>query len=320
MYCIAYQESHREEWDQFVAERSINATFLHSRKFLSYHKHRFDDCSLMIFAGDKLIGLFPAAIAPSSSDVVLSHPGITYGGLVVDGKLRGKAVIEAFSLMRRHYVSKHLKKMRIKLVPSIFNSQLYQDDIYAMFRLGGRRYRCDISATIDLHARRKLTKGRKYEVNKGKKNKVEVVEDIGLLNDTYQVLQDNLQREHAAKPVHSLDEIILLHERFPNDVRLLAAKVGGKVVAGVIMFNHKKYVAHTQYIASYPVAHEIGALDFLLETAITQFQSEGFRYFDFGISNEEGGLVLNENLYRYKRSFGAGGMVHEFYELDLEEG
>jgi lipid II:glycine glycyltransferase (peptidoglycan interpeptide bridge formation enzyme) len=46
----------------------------------------------------------------------------------------------------------------------------------------------------------------------------------------------------------------------------------------------------------------------------------GARYFDFGISNEQEGRILNEGLYRFKVSFGAGGVVHEFYEVELERG
>jgi hypothetical protein len=46
----------------------------------------------------------------------------------------------------------------------------------------------------------------------------------------------------------------------------------------------------------------------------------GARYFDFGVSNEQGGQILNEGLYRFKMSFGAGGVVHEFYEVALMRG
>ena len=83
------------------------------------------------------------------------------------------------------------------------------------------------------------------------------------------------------------------------------------------MFNHDKLVAHTQYIASFYSAHKHGALDFLIESVILKYQEDGFRYFNFGISNEQKGFILNENLYRYKRSFGAGSVVHEFFEINL---
>jgi hypothetical protein len=43
------------------------------------------------------------------------------------------------------------------------------------------------------------------------------------------------------------------------------------------------------------------------------------RYFDFGVSNEKQGWMLNEGLYRFKASFGAGGVAQEFYEVTLDK-
>jgi hypothetical protein len=43
----------------------------------------------------------------------------------------------------------------------------------------------------------------------------------------------------------------------------------------------------------------------------------GARYFDFGVSNEQEGRILNEGLYRFKTSFGAGGVAQEFYKVEL---
>ena len=40
-------------------------------------------------------------------------------------------------------------------------------------------------------------------------------------------------------------------------------------------------------------------------------------YFDFGVSTEDQGLTLNDSLYRFKASFGAGGTVYEEFEIDL---
>jgi hypothetical protein len=38
-----------------------------------------------------------------------------------------------------------------------------------------------------------------------------------------------------------------------------------------------------------------------------------------GISTEQQGTVLNDGLYRFKSEFGGGGVVHEFFEIDLRE-
>ena len=77
---------------------------------------------------------------------------------------------------------------------------------------------------------------------------------------------------------------------------------------------------HAQYIASSEMGYDCSALDAIFEQGILSAQKDGKRWFDFGISTEVGGKVLNEGLYRFKSEFGAGGTVHEFYELDLTGG
>ena len=57
-----------------------------------------------------------------------------------------------------------------------------------------------------------------------------------------------------------------------------------------------------------------GALDLLFTYLIEQVYAHK-PYFDFGISNERDGTVLNKGLVNWKQGFGAGTVVHDFYEL-----
>ena len=42
------------EWDQFVIEKSMNGTFIQTRKFINYHPaNRFEDCSLCVRKGKR---------------------------------------------------------------------------------------------------------------------------------------------------------------------------------------------------------------------------------------------------------------------------
>ena len=43
----------------------------------------------------------------------------------------------------------------------------------------------------------------------------------------------------------------------------------------------------------------------------------GKTYFDFGISTEENGTVLNEGLVGQKEMFGGRGIAYDFYEIDV---
>lgn len=317
MQCQRYFNELQISWDEFIHEGAWNGTFLHTRQFLSYHGDRFEDVSLLVNNGDgRTIAVFPAAIHPVASDTVISHPGATFGGLVAGGQCRGESCISALDDIAAYYRSMGFKRLLYKVTPHIYHQVPTQDDLYALFRLGFRRVRCDISATIAARDRPSLTKGRKYEISKARKRGVEVVEGLDQLKDIYGLIEANLWKAHQAKPVHDVSELVLLHSRFPDNVRFISAKLDTEVVAGLVMFNFKN-VAHTQYIASNEQGREAGALDLLIEHSINAAFADNYCYFDFGISNEQGGQVLNEGLYRYKRTFGAGSVVHECYELDL---
>jgi lipid II:glycine glycyltransferase (peptidoglycan interpeptide bridge formation enzyme) len=140
--------------------------------------------------------------------------------------------------------------------------------------------------------------------------------DPALFGELWAVIAQNLARKHDAKPVHSLDELALLQERFPEYIIIRCALMEGRVEAGVVFFNSPS-VWHAQYIAASESAYNVSALDAVFDAAITEAQQAGARYFDFGTSNEDGGKVLNDGLYRYKSEFSGGGVAHEFYEISL---
>ncbi len=304
-------------WDGFVNESAWNGTFLHTRQFLSYHGDRFEDASVVVNDEEgQTLAVFPAAAHPVAKDTVVSHPGATFGGLVAGGQCRGERCISVLKAVMEYYRGRGFKRLLYKAVPLIYHQVPFQDDLYSLFRLGFRRVRCDISATIAANDRRTLTACRKRGISKAKKRGVEIVEGLAHLGDIHALIEANLWQAHQVKPVHSLSELRLLQSRFPENVKCWAARLDSEVVAGVVMFNFKT-VAHTQYIASNEQGRAVGALDLLLESSIHAAFVETYRYFDFGNSNEQEGRILNEGLYRHKRGFGAGSVVHEFYELEL---
>ena len=316
MRVLPYVEAeHREPWDAWCAA-APEATLLHTRRFLSYHGSRFDDRSLVIEEGGRWLGVLPAAVHPTEPAVVVSHPGATYGGLVHGGALRGEAALQALRLAARHYAGQGHQRLQYKAVPHIYHRAPMQDDLYALFRLGARRCRCDLSSCIDLAHRLPTSERRRRGAKKAARAGLRYAEGLEHAGGLWTVLQDNLARRHGARPVHTLEELQLLAQRFPQHITLHVALLGEAVLAGLVLFRSPT-VVHAQYIAASEAGHECSALDGLFEQVIAQAAASGVRYFDFGISNEDQGRVLNEGLHRFKSEFGAGGVVHEFYELDL---
>lgn len=310
---MPYESRHEEAWDAFCAG-AANATFLHTRRFISYHGERFKDLSLMVMESGKLLGVFPAAQALSDPELVVSHPGITYGGLLHQGKLAGNRMIETLEAIVGHYGKAGYRRLQYKPTPFIYTTLPAQDDLYALFRLGAQRVRCDLSCCIDLAARRPLSERRRRGLKKAQAA-VALSSDPQLLGDLWRVVAQNLARKHDARPVHSLEELTALHERFPQQIQFRCALMDSVVQSGVVFFNAAR-VWHAQYIAASEAAYEVSALDAVFDAAIVEAQQAGARYFDFGTSNEEGGKVLNDGLYRFKSEFGGGGVAQEFYELE----
>lgn len=135
---------------------------------------------------------------------------------------------------------------------------------------------------------------------------------------------------YGVRPVHTLDEMLLLQQRFPQQIRCYlvtapavaldpAADADATVdVAGEVLFVSQQ-VAHAQYGHASQQGREVGALDFLYLTLIDRFrdQEPGIRYFDFGTSNEQGGRILNESLIAQKEGFGGRGIAYKTYLLTL---
>lgn len=311
---VSYKSDHESLWDSWC-ENAGNATFLHTRQFLSYHGERFDDASALIFESGRLVGVIPASRALHDSTLVVSHAGATYGGIVHQGWLNGERMVRAIEQIMAYYRKCGYTKLLYKPLPHGYARVPSQDDLYALSRLGAMRVRCDLSCAIDLNARRPPSERRRRSLKKALKT-VTLVNGKEQLAGLWGVLVENLERKHNASPVHSLAELNLLVEWFPESIQVRTATVEGSIEAGVILFNSTN-VWHAQYIASSEKGYSVSALDAIFESAIEAAKTANAHYFDFGTSNELGGLVINDGLYRFKSEFGGGGMAHEYYELML---
>ena len=132
----------------------------------------------------------------------------------------------------------------------------------------------------------------------------------------WQLLTDVLVERHEARPVHSIDEMRLLHSRFPDNIVLYTATVGDRLMAGVVVY-YTETVAHSQYIAASVEGRDCHALTMLFEHLKGEAIARGCRYLDFGISTEEHGRVLNHGLVQQKSRLGGRATVTQVLALDI---
>jgi hypothetical protein len=312
-YIHKYRDEDFNVWDPYLAD-CHNSTWLHSRKFLSYHRKRFADESLIVFNNKKLVGVFPAAVSLSDSGTIVSHPGSTFGGLLTKS-LFGSDVMLAFEMIVDHYRRAGFRFIEYKSTPFFYHKRAFIDDIYALQVMGAKRFRCDLTSLIDLSTPNLLSSRRKRSLKNANSSDLTIVYPKSC-NELWNVLSANLHKKHGALPVHSTEEISTLIQLFPNNIKTMAVNYKENLIAGLVLFlSHN--VVHAQYIASSDVGYELSALDLLFDHAINLYRQQGFKWFDFGISTEQMGMKLNTGLYQFKMEFGSGSALHEFYRLEI---
>ena len=296
-------------WNNFVSTAK-NATFLFHRDFMEYHSDRFQDFSLLVFEVDKLVSILPAN---KVGETVFSHQGLTYGGFVFDNKIKLGEVIAITKDVLAFLNSVDITKFQLKLIPSIYTDYFSEEIEYVMFLANAKLIRRDCLSVIDLTKPFVLSKTRKESIRRGEKNNLVIKEELKFDLFWNEILIPNLAKKHNSKPVHTIDEISNLQQKFPINIRHFNVYNNDKIVAGTTVFITDK-VVHPQYISGNEQKNELGSLDFLYNYLIFQVFA-AINFFDFGPSHEENGMKINEGILFWKESFGAKTTVQDYYEV-----
>jgi hypothetical protein len=304
-----YEPSAEDAWDDLV-RRSASGHFLFRRDYLEYHADRFEDCSLVVHDGARLVAALPAN---RDGDRVVSHGGLTFGGLLADPGLRTAGTLRAFDAILGHLRESGVRRLTYKAVPHIYHRFPAEEDLYALFRHDAALVRRDLSSAIRLDNRLPYNELRRRSVRKGLALGIAVEQTTDFA--AFHAILAGAVARHGARPAHSADELALLAGRFPESIRLFGAALDGELAAGVLVYETET-VAHAQYIGATPEGQEANVLSVVLDHLIA-FYGPAKRYFDFGISTTDSGRRLNAGLAANKESYGARGVAYDQYEVEL---
>jgi hypothetical protein len=303
-----YDSVHKLMWDDFVRE-SKNGTFLFCRSYTEYHADRFKDFSLLFFEDNKLVALLPASVA---GNILISHGGLTYGGVVCGSSMKTSLMLRVFETLLAMLRQSGITQLIYKAVPHVYHRFPAEEDLYALFVHGAQLFRRDVSAAILMQERLPLSKGRKSEIKKATHLSIGESDDF----ETFiEIEKQVLLERHNKTPVHTAAELKSLANAFPNHIKLFAAHRGSEMLGGIVVYADA-VVAHAQYISATAEGKRTGAQDAILNHLINDVYSQK-RYFDFGISTEDDGKYLNVGLQQNKESYGARAITYDFYRLDL---
>ena len=306
-----YTPDKADEWNRFVAA-SKNGTFLFDRQFMDYHADRFTDCSLMFYRDNALYALLPANV---KGDVLTSHGGLTYGGLVMSSRCSAKGVQEVFAAMNTYLSDMGVRRVVYKAIPWIYHQLPAEEDLYALTSICHATLIIrDISSAVIGDRPVRFSESRKSGLRKAQRMGLTVKESEDFAT-FWQILNANLTAKYGVRPVHSVSEIELLHGRFPQGIRLYMVYDGETPLGGTLLFLTPQ-VLHTQYISATAEGKAHGAIDLLFNHLINEVYTD-YRYIDFGKSTVSYSADLNEQLIFQKEGFGARAVCYDTYEWTL---
>ncbi len=301
-----YRSENYDLWNKFVANAK-NATFLFHRDFMEYHQDRFEDFSLLLFdETQKLQAIFPAN---KVGNVLYSHQGLTYGGLVFEKNhnpiFTPKMVDSVLFFLKKESFT----DVNIKIIPIIYNKSNTQDFDCYLNKIGAELLNREMNLVIDLRNEWKFSKS-KFKHFKKAETKLEMIEQEDFSVFWNDVLIPRLSEKYDANPVHSLNEIQQLKEKFNSNIVQYSAYYENEIVAGITVFKFDN-VIKSQYGATTKTGEKLRALDFLFISLIQKFKDEGCFYFDMGT------VTNNEGLLNQKIELGCDVFTNDFYSLKL---
>lgn len=313
VFILKYMPKMRDEWNRFN-KIAKNGLFMFDRDYMEYHSDRFSDHSLLFYYKDALIALLPANI---SEGTLYSHQGLTYGGFIVDSRMKQHIMNECFAELCDYLTENNIHDCVYKTVPHIFHRIPAEEDKYTLFINRAVLEKTEAATVIALDTPVKMPKGRKSQINRAQKKGIEIMERTGenSFRDFFALEEYVLQKYHNKTPAHTADEMILLRNYFPKNIRLYSAEYEKRMLAGLILYEYPNLI-HTQYMAVDEEGRKDGALDLLIAVVTEQFRMEK-KWLDFGISTEDGGKFLNEGLISQKEGFGGRTVVYETYRLSI---
>ena len=315
-----YTQNKQTEWDDFV-KVSKNGTFLFLRSYMDYHSDRFQDHSLMFYnEKGKLVAVLPANIKTTASPPALhSHQGLTYGGFVLSPEIHISEVGELFRLTVAYLKENGFCEWIYKQIPYIYHLIPSQEEDYWLWRYNATLKACNMMTAIDLgNSEIDITSSRKRTYfNKLTRQGFTVAIDDNIRN-FWPILEDNLMERFCSRPVHSLSEIELLKQRFPDNIVCCTVKnPDGMTIAGTLLYITQQ-VVRTQYISASHEGKHTNALDYLMLSLIRHYsKNPQYRYFEFGTSMAEDGIHLNEGLILQKEGFGGRAVACKIFTMAL---
>ena len=323
-----YNKSMREEWDLFVI-KSNNGTIFNTREFLNYHINRkFNDYSLCFYNNKDLICVLPAAIDKANKKII-SHPGASYGGLIINIEVKFSIVNKIINLLTNYCKKNNVNSIFLINSPSIYwtyydasleyileFNNFYSKEVYISHATKLNQNKPIINY-LDKRKRRYIKKF----INNDEFN---IIEHSSFIDrhgkDFYNILYLNKQK-YAVKPTHSSDELMKLKNIFPKQIKLFISLKNNCVVGGAVLFITNNNTSLVFYNAVEESMRQSQLAAYQLYYCADVSEKQGMKFIDFGVSQEpknSNPLTPKISLISFKEQFNSLGVWRRAYQKDFD--
>ena len=313
---LPFSPDMESRWDRFVMENSMNGTFLQTRKFLNYHPEgKFTDASFIVEKSGIIVAVVPGCNVNGN---FISHQGSTFGGPVVSKDFySGNKILDIIKAIDSHIVQ-NFKSLKLKPTSPIFATTPTDLIDYALEYFGYRRHielSCYTPILQGSDPLELCTRECRHNFRQAEKQNLTYGEIPDKEMEKFYDFLVLSKARHNTKPVHTLAELRDLKQRFPKDILFRGVWKDSTYLSGMMIFTFcQAKVFHFQYLAPDDTKRETNATTALFINALREAAQAKYEKFSWGISTEDGGDYLNENLYRFKESFGALPCLNARYE------
>jgi|SRR5690554_283307 len=307
------------DWDDFV-EKSDNGTLFHKKAFLNYHQEKnFNDASLVFLKKERILALFPATIIQRDGiRIFSSHPGASWGGPVYHSPLSYQDTKRISEAIIREAKKLDCLRIEITLQPRIYQTIPSEYFSFILLNRGFVYQRRELNSVIRLDLIDDLlwsiNKSAREEVSKSERRGIEIRKKSDDWEAFYAILTGFLEKKKR-KPTHSLEELMLLKDRFADDIDLWSAYKDGRLVGGRCNWQVKPGIWLFFYCAYLPEERSSGILTRLYYECINDYHKKGACYIDLGTSSIN--MKANEGLLANKEHFLAYGIFRDTLDYEL---
>lgn len=308
-------------WDYFI-DRTINGTVFHKLGFLSYHTDRdFHPMHLMLIQKTHEIGCVSFDIDLSGDKGEARSPyGGSYGWICWTQKPDAKTCLECTGLITDLLRNKGIINIYATPPPCIYY-QGYEAGIeMALLSFNGTLKERQITSVVDLNSFKKRgmdsCQGRCRTAYKKAVKKGLAINKEPKMEDFYAILLENKSRR-GALPTHSLEDLMLIKQRFPRELIINTAELDGKPIGGIAYFKANAQACLLFYVCHLTNFDQYNSPTLLIMDALGETTREGFRFFDLGTTCAQYNMQEKLSLFSFKESFGTYGVFRDTYIVTI---